>query len=253
MKRLFALLIILISTCAWAAQPAKTPQTRPAKYPLEQDTSCVLSLNFNDNNGTVARDGSFSGNDGTIDGVTWQDEGWVSFDGTNDYVDCTASADFDFTTNLTLSAWVKANSISGWPRIISKFGVSPAPYSGYEMLIGSPGSDKLTFGVNIDGTFYAMFGTKVLSTNTWYYLVITYDGSVAKFYIDGEEDSCGSGNCNQVGSIITNNENLQIGRWPGDSDGYFNGSIDDVRVYNRVLSAQEISDMYEASRGRYGK
>ena len=81
--------------------------------------------------------------------------------------------------------------------------------------------------------------TPSTSQNTWYHLVGTYDGTDAKLYINGEVKGTAIGS----GNIRVSTTNVYIGQW-GDGTARFNGLIDEVRIYNRALTAAEISDLY---------
>src|SRR3990167_464828 len=82
-------------------------------------------------------------------------------------------------------------------------------------------------------------GNTILNANQWYHVVGTYDGNNTRFYLNGVEDATpasGSGN------MTNNSANLEIGR--RDDGYYFPGKIDDVRIYNRALSGDEIKRLY---------
>jgi phosphatidylserine/phosphatidylglycerophosphate/cardiolipin synthase-like enzyme len=93
-----------------------------------------------------------------------------------------------------------------------------------------------------NGRDYFVTSPNTYNDGNWHYVVVTYDGSVLRLYVDGQ----------QVASLNTNNaipdynwdKPLVIGKNSLDDSRYFIGDIDEVRVYNRALSAQEVSDAY---------
>lgn len=190
-------------------------------------------------------------NDGTVDGATYEStggprsDGAYHFDGTNDFVDCGQVVGSTFTA----SAWCKFDTLpSSEPdnrRIVANFTTSDS--SGWG-IFGHKDTDSIRFDL------YDSNGNKItkstqdnfISVGSWYHTVLTADGSTANFYVNGEiitSTSHGS-------SDGTNN--LNIGRGP-HSGGveYFDGQIDDVRLYNRAFSPSEVHDLYQY--GTFGR
>jgi hypothetical protein len=184
---------------------------------------------FDEGTGNVAKDSSEYGNDGAIYGATWVDGKYskaLSFDGTNDYVQIPSSSSLNIANAISVGAWINGNvfSANGWNFIA----VKP---SAYEIAVwNSKLAIRLRF-VNNGDRYY--FGSS-LNIGQWHYLVMTYDGSTFKGYINGQL------NINQpiLDTIATNTNSLQIGAESGAA--LFNGIIDEVRIYNRALSAAEI-------------
>jgi len=179
-------------------------------------------------------DVSGNGNNGTISGATWTASGKygnaLSFNGTNALVTINNAASLQLTSGMTLEAWVYPTTISNkWRDVIYK-----GNYNYY--LEGSSNNSRRpalggTFGTPVYGT--------ALTANTWTHLTGSYDGPTMRLYVNGVQVASRA----QTGAIATSTNPLQIG---GDSiyGQYFVGRIDEVRVYNRALSAAEIqSDM----------
>jgi len=82
-------------------------------------------------------------------------------------------------------------------------------------------------------------GSTILSPNRWYHIVMTYDGSFLRSYVDGVND----GTLSYTGNIRISGFPLLIGRY-GNPHSTFRGMIDDVRIYNRALSTTEIQQLY---------
>jgi len=128
---------------------------------------------------------------------------------------------------MTLEAWVNPSRLTGvWRDVI---------YKGNDnyYLEADSTSSKPALGGTFGGSPH--FGPEQLKTNTWTHLGGTYDGATLRLYVNGVQVSSRT----QTGQIAISTNPLQIG---GDSiyGQYFPGNIDEVRVYNRTLSAAEI-------------
>jgi glucose/arabinose dehydrogenase len=199
----------------------------------------VASYNFDEGSGTFLTDRSGTGNNGTLtNGPTWNASGKygkaLSFDGTNDYVNIPDSNSLDLTTGMTLEAWIKPTVSTGYRDIVFKTQPSHEAYAMYV----TNGSSRPTGHVNIGGEKTAQ-GTAQVSTTTWTHLATTYDGTALKLFVNGVQVSSTA----VTGNIPVTNLPLTLGGdtvWPE----WFKGLMDDVRIYNRPLSATEIqSDM----------
>jgi hypothetical protein len=98
------------------------------------------------------------------------------------------------------------------------------------------------FKIINNGTPYIASATTDINDNQWHYLVGTYDGSTMKCYVDGSLEGT---NTSFSGNLPVRIGDLRIGADYDTTPGnFFNGSIDEVRVYNRALSAAEVGDLY---------
>ncbi|MEA2098065.1 MAG: LamG-like jellyroll fold domain-containing protein [Patescibacteria group bacterium] len=160
----------------------------------------------------------------------------LSFDGVDDYVSIPNSTIFN-TTNLTISAWV--NFADDSLSFIFEKGNVNTQYS-----LFSHGTDIVFRTKPVDGSYDTLSIAKAsvgINNNQWHHIVGTYDGAVKKLYVDGDEKL----SRDWVKTIETNNNGSSIGRFGGTTTGYyFNGSIDDVRIYNRALYPKEVVDQY---------
>ncbi len=156
----------------------------------------------------------------------------LEFDGSNDYVDV---GDIDFTGEITLSSWINTRSQPQYLDIITKTGGgTPADY--YLLT----GYDEVQFGFYAGG--YIFHTTSVdLDINTWYHVVATFDDSAnnVKIYINGVEELDES----ETNSPTASNDTTKIGG--GWTNEVWDGFLDDVRIYDRVLSAAEVKRLYE--------
>jgi len=181
---------------------------------------------FDEGSGTTANDeNTTNANDGTINGATWTNGKFgkaLSFDGENDYVDCGNDSSLDITDAITIEAWVKADENLG-RDILNK-----------EYYIYALRQNK--FYLTVNGSTISLDYTGQWDGN-WHHIVATFDGTTRKVFIDGSEDVS---NSDYSGTIDTTTKNLKIGYKPADWT-YFLGLIDEVRIYNRALTPEEIN------------
>jgi hypothetical protein len=153
--------------------------------------------------------------------------GCASFDGSNDYISITNNNEL-ISKEITLSAWVKANSITGVDSIISK------AYAYKIRLYSTDYSVNLQIGgVN----FYTPSNT--ISSNQWYYLLGIYNGSTVKIYINGEEKFFQNHSIDPFGTSL-----LSIGAYADGVQENFNGLIDEVQIYNTAISESQVKQNY---------
>jgi len=183
------------------------------------------------NNGTLTNGPTF--NTGSL--------GSIVFDGVDDRVNCSgASPTLDITSQITMIAWVNPSAIGG-----SYQGVFLRQTQGdYELWMFG---NKLMYGLKIGGVTYRNVGSTVLSTNNWYMLAWTYNGSTVQTYVNNVADLTVA----RTGSIDTSNSIVYIG-YSGYASEYFTGRISVCQLYNKALSPAEITQNFNALRGRFG-
>ncbi|MCK4524212.1 hypothetical protein KAU15_04725, partial [candidate division WOR-3 bacterium] len=193
--------------------------------------SNVLLMHMNEASGQIT-DHSGSGNDGTTHGgITYNTAGKfnkaLSFDGVNDYV---SFPNIDFpSSGSTVSLWFKYNTINR--GLLGRSGDADT-YIGYLV-----SKSIIAVQTNTRGTV-KYFTVPAMSSNTWYHLIVTRNSGVTRLYLNSIESS--SGGQSQTNTLTIN----QIGRY--DVGGHnWNGKIDEVSIFTRVLSSQEIEDMYK--------
>jgi len=198
----------------------------------------VAYFSFDEGSGTTTGS-TVGGLTGSISGATWatgQTGGALSFDGVNDWVTVADTNSLDLTTEMTLEAWVRPTAINGWETVVLKETTGELAYALYgDNNADTGGAHRPGAWIRQGSTSYSTLGTAQLGVNTWAHLAATYDGAVLQMYVNGTLAS----SLNHSGAINTSTGVLRIG---GNSvwGEYFNGLIDDVRVYNRALSASEI-------------
>ena len=164
------------------------------------------------------------------------------FNGTNSYLYAANSVQQP-TTNFSASVWVylNANSSGGY-GIVGNFQSGVNPQKGW-VIARSSADTKFSFWA--DGTANSnggkVVGTTVIQTGVWYHVVGTYDGTNVKIYVNGSLENSAT----YSATPGTTNQPLVIGRWYGNyNDYYTDGKIDQVRIFNKAISATEVTALY---------
>jgi hypothetical protein len=241
MKKLYYLIILtvilglVLTGCSLLSNISQVPTTEQSGI-----TYLTKALPLHDNlvglwhfSGNVD-DTSGKGNDGTVNGdpiyVDNPPMGQaLSFGGSNDYV---SVGNIGVTGDWTVEFWAKLASTD--KTIYYPIGLSPASSSswGSGIFLAYIGDKWGVYdGVNI------VWGSSVISTNTWYNFAVTKSGTTYTLYLDGEYENTG----NLADIDITN---LNIGR-RSDEYWYFEGTIDEVRIWNVALSPGQLGFIYD--------
>ncbi|MFA5135395.1 MAG: LamG-like jellyroll fold domain-containing protein [Patescibacteria group bacterium] len=200
-----------------------------------------------------AGDNSGNGNDGTVYGATPVDgiSGLaLDFDGIDDHIDLGNAASLNPPNALTLAAWYRPVSFQGTgndPLFDKGYLRHAFPY--YQYHLGACGDQY-------DGEYYAKFLFSVTAGShasvgtdngfwtpgNWYFVVGTYDGSAIELFVNAEF----IGSCPLSGTIQNYGKNLRIGRY-SNFDGFLPGTVDEVRLYDRALTDEDIAALYHAA------
>jgi len=200
------------------------------------DSSCKMVHHFED-----LTDSTSNNNDGTNYGSTYNDSGRVDgardFDGVDDYVDCGNDPSLNITDEITIEAWIYVNSGAATGYIISKnsAGVSDLQYAIYWY-----STQKCLYSY-LEGSACAVSAENSVLTEKWYHIVMRYDKTDVRFYINGELSGTPYA---KTDSITGNDFSVNIGRRK-PNNYFFNGIIDEVRIYNKALSGDWINQSYE--------
>jgi len=219
--------------------------------PAGGDPSLVAHWKLDETEGLTAADSSGYGNHGTLVGMDGTE--WTAgiLDGALEFADGTASnpkyIDFGNSTSLqlfdsaTISAWVKMNEGNADVYM----GIGGKLLSGYYKGFALVRHDSNVFRLWCDDGAGVLAGHDASSDDTytdteWHHVVGVIDNGTSILYVDGVRQA-------QEGSVdLTNSDGIAvIGKQYGDdsSHRYWNGAIDDFRIYYRALSGQEISDL----------
>jgi len=219
----------------------------------------VAAYSFNEGAGTTASDASGTGNTGTIVNAVWTTRGKYGnsllFNGKNALVTVKDAASLDLTTGMTLEAWVNPFAIPPahcippapcyWMDVIHKdsdrYYIEASSNRNGEPEAGGIFVRHWTSLLHFVLHFRArhgkniVFGPSALPLNTWTHLALTYDSAMIRFYVNGVL----VGSSPETFAITTSTKPLCIGGDPTQGQ-FFNGIIDEVRVYNVALTAAQI-------------
>ena len=184
-------------------------------------------------------------NDGTIYGATFttdrkgQANKAMSFDG-NDYIDLGNSDTLSIRNKITISAWIKTEgSINEQAILFDTFAEGTIPIEFYINKV-----NDIIFASYDNGLIFSMASNTKIPLNTWTHVLVSFDKDLTtkakKIYINGALDKTSD----DQKILSTRNGTIRIGSY--GTSWCFNGSIDDVRIYNRVLSETEIKTLYNS-------
>src|SRR5205807_64489 len=210
---------------------------------LAAASGLLAAYAFNEGTGTTTADASGKGHTGTLNGATWTTSGRygkaLSFNGSTGYLDLGNAADLQITGSMTVSAWIYATANPADDGQI----VAKSDGSGWQLKT-SPDTGPHTFGMAISPSNTQRYSKTVRQLNTWYHVAGVYDAAARtlNIYVNGVLDNgvlVGTVPASQANAA---NERVTVGRRTGGF--YFQGTIDEVRLYGRALSQAEIqSDM----------
>jgi hypothetical protein len=221
-----------------------TNYRRPQEFTaMPISNECLVAYwKLDETNGSVAYDSSGNGLDGTLYGdPQWQPSGGIvygalDFDGIDDYVDCGNEPIFDIASNeMAVSAWVTIRSCTNaWQVIVSK-GEYAWRLSTHNM------EPRFHFGVTWwqSTDTYGISGETSVGFDEWHHVTGSFDGRNINIYLDGLLD----GNTTTTEPIGISEDNVLIGNNPWDLIRFWDGLIDDVRIYDCVPSQTEIENM----------
>ena len=160
----------------------------------------------------------------------------LDLSGNGNYVEIAENVELDITHAITMEAWIKPNTLTnGYHSIVSKS--SNSPNTGYIFPRFDSGN-QLVFYLYINGWKILNVGA-VIPTGQWHHVAATYDGQRMKIYVDGVLQK------KQLavsGPIATNQNKLVIGNQTSYNEWY-DGLVDEVRVWNRALPLEEIQSL----------
>ena len=199
-------------------------------------------LSIGTNDGNAISDMSPNSNHGTNNGATFTEgvdgnmNTGMRFDGVSDYIDCGSNSSLNILKSITISAWADISILDNAHRWIVRKGWSDASF-----FFGKNINDKIVLVINNKADIY----TSTTAPNAllgWHHYVGIYDKNVGKIkiFIDGHNTNW---EFLLSESINTNNSIMFMSGYPAYGQ-YFNGLIDDVRIYNKALTENEIKLLY---------
>ena len=216
-----------------------------ALYEEENDKGLVAWYKFDGN----ANDSSGNGNNGVVHGATLTADrfgnpnGAYSFGG-DDWIQVANSASLSLPTKaMSFCVWMRTEVEDGWVPFLSK-GTSSRQY-GFEL---GYGRETTLFINDYNGTgcgrdVFVAVDSVSLNSGAWHFVVLTYDGNEIKAYANGELIASRA----VEDSFVANSSDLYIGKDIPEVTEYFSGAMDDLRIYNRALSAAEVKALYEGA------
>jgi hypothetical protein len=230
----------LLSARARDAATNQTTATAVSVTVNNTNLGLVAAYGFNEGGGATLLDQTGTGHTGTITGASWTTQGRfgsaLSFDGVNDWVTVNDANDLDFTTGMTLEAWVyPTTSGSGsWRNVVIKERAGGEVYNLYANADTNAPVVYVVAAATPTQPFEAR-GVTSFPLNTWTHVAATYDGTTLRLFVNGSQVATRA----VANPLLTSTGVLRFGG-NGVWGEFFAGRIDEIRLYNRALSAAEI-------------
>ena len=239
----------------------KLPQTvSPSVSPTTDITNGLVGYYTMDGNDMLqnVKDKTGNGNTGYLEFVTATTStqaigihGQASrFDGVDDRITLGDNPNFDFdqtNSKFTVSTWAYSTNWAIDQRTIMSKAETTGNQGGWFFRVQQDGSLQLNLSeIGSAGSALNLISTSPLSLNTLYHLAVTVDveNDVFILYVDGVPFSAALGAVTTITDIFSNTAPVWIGANGNTSQDHWAGTLDDVRVYNRVLSPTEITQLY---------
>lgn len=235
----------LISRTASGSPASGSGHVSRQPYHIGADQGLVGYWNFDGN----ANDSSGQGNNGTLTNFNGDaTDGYVDgkfgkglkFDGVNDYINSSNNS-FKFGTgDFAVSMWVYPTSFAAEAGLYDAQVLGgPGGRTNAFVLVQNASTGKLRIFSNAS---YSSATNNTVTLNTWNHIIIKRSGTTVTFYINGVADSVTITLATDISA-----GGAVVGRYADASSGYYSGSLDDVRIYNRALSSAEITQLYQGS------
>ena len=205
-------------------------------YAIAGDPDLAGHWRLDEGAGNTALDSSANGNDGTWSGGLTPVAGFLGngldFDGQSGVVEVPASPSLDSLTTVTMTAWIRHTTSGGWRSIVDKRDNSN---DGFDLYINN--QSRLFIRIN-DTT---LSGSLTVADGNWHHVAGVYDGSTMRLYVDGVADGT-----RNIGAVsLSTTAPLLLGENYARGNSFYAGTLDDVRVYSRALTAVEIDDLVQ--------
>jgi parallel beta-helix repeat protein len=210
-----------------------------ASFISDPNLSALWELD--ESSGAIAYDSSDNGIDGSLEPSSplWQPaggqlDGALEFDGFNDCVFIPNESRFDITDQVTVSAWIKVNAFErDWQSIVTK---GDSAWRLHRLR----DTNSIAFNCNLYPNSWGAKGSINVNNGQWHHVAGVYDETQAYLYVDGVLDNSEAA----VGLIGTNDYPVMIGENAEQPGRFWNGLIDDVRIYTCALGPSEVYLLY---------
>lgn len=217
--------------------PPSTISNLIANWRLDE-TSGTTAVN---SYGTSSYDGTMTGGLSGASSVSGKVKTALSFNGTSDYIEVADPVDgsLELSSDMSISIWIYPTVVNVSQKIVYK-GHSASPWEGWELMINSSG-EPMFQTADTSANYYST-GHTAITANQWYHIVAIRSGNNLSMYVNNTLATWWN-----TGPIAGTVQDGDAGLFIGTSNflgNYFSGYIDDVRIYNKALSAAEVSNLY---------
>ena len=206
---------------------------------IDPHPGLVAWWTFDEGSGAMAKDSSQFGNDATISGASWIDGKFgkaLSFDGVDDYVSIADSSSLDLTSEGTVTFWFMPKELGRLQHLIAKSGAYDVYLNSnnriYVRKTSLPNENAYSNSLTVD------------NLNEWLFIAGVFDHATSnkvKIFVNGIP----IGEADLNNDLQSSANNLAIGAWSSGTADFTNGVLDEVRIYNRVLSESEILESFQ--------
>lgn len=173
---------------------------------------------------------------------------YYDFDGVNEYINCgnDSTLNFERTDSFSVSCWVNISALASSQMLSKSLPLGALGHRGW--YFGLNGSNNISLFISNQKTNRIVVRTNnTYTTDTWYNIIITYDGSSSAsgchIYVNNTDETLTTTN-DTLSATILNSEPFEIGRYAS----YHNGSIDEVSVWDKELTPSEVTEIYNQGR-----
>jgi hypothetical protein len=199
-----------------------------------------------------ANDESGNGNNGTVNGATLTNDRFgnvnkaYSFDGVDDFIDVGNSANLNFSDALSISVWLKKETTNGNVKIIEQCDLVNF-WANYQFVVMSDG--KIAVGLRESNTTTKYtYSANSVQNNSWYHVVFcwstTSTNGFCKIFINGVEVGYTTQEIKSTNLYVVSPESTKVGADIHAPIEAFKGKLDDIAIYNRAFTQQEITALY---------
>jgi len=204
--------------------------------PVDTTQDLIGYWKLDENSGSQTFDSSAGGNTGELQEAVWADGKFgsaLSFNGQDAYVDFGNIA-FELTNSLSISLWVNLNNHDEYYQRLFHAGQYAHPF-----FIRMKGN-KINAALRTTSDTRGLLSTTTITTGQWHHVAITYDNEQYRLYINGQQESSSI----LSGNLSVQNENVMLGICPNSYVDALDGSLDEIRVYKKALTAEEVQALF---------